>query len=85
MDGFVVDHVLTQLPMDMSMLWCLHQVNKVWSKVVSKISTWKIVEIVKFNNAYYCHTIAKQGLPRFFPKTWLKFEIKCLQYCIIAW
>jgi hypothetical protein len=80
MDDFVVD-----LPMDLSMLWRLHQVNKVWFKVVGKISTWKTLKIVKFDNASYCHTIVKQGLPRISPKAWLKFEIKCLQYCIMAW
>jgi hypothetical protein len=75
MDDFVVDHVFPQLPMDLFMLWCLCRVNKVWFKVVSKTSTWKTLEIVKFNNASYYHTIAKYGLPRLFFKAWLKFEL----------
>jgi hypothetical protein len=85
MDDFVFDHILTQLPMDLSMLWHLCRVNKVWFKVVSKTSTWKTLEIVKFNNVSYRHTIVKYGLPRLFLKAWLKFELKCLQYCIMAW
>ncbi len=77
--------LFTQLPMDMSMLWHFHRINKVWFKVVGKTSTWKTLEIVKFNNVSYCHTIVKQGLPRLSLKSWLKFELECLQYCIMRW
>ncbi len=63
-DDFVVEHIFTQLPMDLSMLWHLHRVNKVWFKVVGKTLAWEVLKIVKFNNASYYHTIVIQGLPR---------------------
>jgi hypothetical protein len=66
------------------MLWHLHQVNKAWFKVVGKTLTWKALEIVKFNNASYHHTIVIQGPPKLFFKAQLKFLLKCLQYCIMA-
>jgi hypothetical protein len=49
-----------------------------------KTSTWQALEIVKFNNASYCHIIAIQGLPRLSLKTQLNFKLKCLQYYIMA-
>ncbi len=73
MDNFVVEHIFTQLPMDLSMLWHLHRVNKTWFKVVDKTLAWEALEIVKFNNASYRHTIVIQGFPRLFLKVRLKF------------
>jgi hypothetical protein len=84
MDDFVAKHLLIQLPMDLSMLWRLHWVNKVWFKVVGKTSTWQALEIVKFNNASYCHIIIIQGLSKLFLKAQLNFELEYLQYCIMA-
>jgi hypothetical protein len=51
---------------------------------VGKTLTWKALEIVEFDNASYCHTIVIQGFPRFFLKAWLKFELGCQKYCIMA-
>jgi hypothetical protein len=52
---------------------------------VGETLAWKALEIVKFNNISYHHTIAIQGLPRLSFKAWLKFELEeCLQYCIMA-
>ncbi len=72
-DDFVVEHIFIQLPMDLSMLWHLHQVNKAWFKVMGKILAWEVLKIVKFNNATYYHTIVIQGLPRLSLKVQLTF------------
>lgn len=46
---------------------------------------WKALEIVKFNNTSYHHTIVIQVFPRLSFKAWLKFELEeCLQFCIMA-
>jgi hypothetical protein len=37
MDAFVIEHILICLPMDPSMTWHLHQINKTWCKVVGDI------------------------------------------------
>jgi hypothetical protein len=84
MDDFVAKHIFTWLPMDLSMLWHLHRINKTWFKVVGKTSAWQTLKIVKFNNSSYCHTIVIQGLPRLSLKAQLNFKLKCLQYCIMA-
>jgi len=73
MDNFVVEHIFTWLPMDLSMLWHLHRVNKTWFKVVDKTLAWEALKIVKFNKASYRHTIVIQGFPRLFLKVRLKF------------
>jgi len=70
--------------MDMSMLWRLCWVDKVWFKVVGKTSTWQTLEIVKINNASYYHIIVIQGLSKLFLKAQLNFELEYLQYCIMA-
>ncbi len=51
---------------------------------MGKTSTWKALEIVEFDNAFYCHIIVVQGLPMFFLKAWLKFELDYSKYCIMA-
>ncbi len=84
MDDFVIEHLFIWLPMDSSMLWCHCRINKAWFKVVGKTLTWKALEIVKFDNTSYHHTIVIQGLPRLSLKAWLKLEVECLQYCIMA-
>jgi hypothetical protein len=84
MDDFVVEHIFIRLQMDMFVLWRLHWINKSWFKVLGRTSTWQALEIVKFNNASYCHIIVIQGLSKFFLKTQLNFELEYLQYCIMA-
>ncbi len=84
-DGWLcIEHFFIWLPMDPSMLWCHCWINKAWFKVVGKTLAWKALEIVKFDNTSYRHTIAIQGLPRLSLKSWLKFELECLQYCIMT-
>lgn len=36
MDAFVIEHVLPKLPLDLSMMWCFHQINREWHKVVGE-------------------------------------------------
>jgi hypothetical protein len=84
MDDFVIEHLSIWLPMDPSMLWHHRQINKAWFKVVGKTLAWKALEVVKFDNISYHHTIVTQGLSRLSLKAWLKFELESLQYCIMA-
>jgi len=64
MDDFVIEHLSIWLSMDLSMLLCHCQVNKAWFKVVGETLAWKALEIVKFDNTSYHHTIVLQGVPR---------------------
>jgi hypothetical protein len=65
------------------MLWHLHQVNSLVQGCGQNFDM-ESLEIVKFNNASYHHTIVIQGPPKFFFKAQLKILLKCLQYCIMA-
>jgi hypothetical protein len=64
MDDFVIEHLSIWLPMDLSMLWRHCRVNKAWFKVVGETLAWKALEIVKFDNISYHHTIVIQRVPR---------------------
>jgi hypothetical protein len=61
MNDFVIEHLFIWLPMDLSMLWCHHRINKAWFKVVGETLAWKALEIVKFDNTSYHHIIVIQG------------------------
>jgi hypothetical protein len=64
MDAFVIEHVLPKLHLDLSMMWCFHQINREWHKVVSEPLEWHALNIVKYHNLFYRHTIATQGLSK---------------------
>jgi hypothetical protein len=77
------------LPLDPSMMWHLHQVNCVWHRVVGASLEWHALNIVKYPNVFYHHTIATQGPPRCSLKQCLQFEVYYLKLCflddIIIW
>jgi hypothetical protein len=82
-DAFMIEHILLKLPLDMSMMWWLRQVNHVWHKFVDESLEWHALNIVKHHNVFYHHTIATQGLPRCFLKQHLQFEIHYLNLCFL--
>jgi hypothetical protein len=65
-DAFVIEHILPNLPLDKSMMWRLRWVNHVWHKVVDESLEWHALNIVKYHNVFYLHTIVTQGFPRHF-------------------
>jgi hypothetical protein len=71
----MIEHILPNLPLDPSMMWHLFQVNHVWHKVVGESFKWHALNIVKYHNVLYRHTIVTQGLPRHFLKQHLEFEV----------
>jgi hypothetical protein len=52
-DAIVIEHILTHLPMNPSMIWHLCQVNQGWYKVVGGIVEWQALEIVKYHNTFH--------------------------------
>ncbi len=72
-----------KLPLDLSMMWWLCQVNQMWHKVVDESLKWHALNIVKHHNLFYHHTIATQGLPRCYLKQCLQIEIHYLNPCFL--
>lgn len=44
---------------------------------MADITTWRVIKIVKVDNAFYSHIIVKHRLPRY-------FELECLQFCVMV-
>jgi len=74
-DGFVIEHIFPNLPLDPSMMWHLLQVNYVWHRVVDESLEWHALNIVKYHNVFYHHVIATQGLLKHYLKQHLQFEV----------
>jgi hypothetical protein len=72
---FVIEHILTCFPMDPSMMWHLHQVNKSWYNVVGNNMAWNALEIVRIDNASNHETIQAYKHPKHSLKTCLQFEL----------
>jgi hypothetical protein len=60
-NALVIEHILPKNNLDPFMMWHLHQVNYVWHRVVGESFEWHALNIIKYNNVFYCHTIATQG------------------------
>jgi hypothetical protein len=74
MKAFIIEHIFTHLLIDLSMMWCFHQINQTWYKVVGDTMSWITFEIVKSNMS--CHkTISILGIPKHFLKACLQFEV----------
>ncbi len=58
MDALVRIHILSCLPIMLSLLWGLHQVSKIWFKVIGKVMPWNALEINWKDHRSYLHTIA---------------------------
>jgi hypothetical protein len=56
-NAFVIEHILPKLPLDPFMMWHLHQVNCVWHRVVGESFEWHALNIMKYHNVFYYHTI----------------------------
>jgi hypothetical protein len=78
----VIEHILTKLPMDLSMRLCFNEVNWGYHKVVGECMEWYALNIVKYRVFYY-HIIATQGPLRWFLKQHLYFEIDCPTFCLL--
>jgi len=63
-DNVVVAHILPCLPMTLSMLWCLCQVNKGWCTVVGETIAWSVLGLVNINNQAYQKIVAMHGLKK---------------------
>jgi hypothetical protein len=72
---FVIEHILTCLPRDPSMMWHLRQVNKSWYNVVGNTMAWNALEIVRIDNAFNHETIQAYELPKHSLKTCLQSEL----------
>jgi hypothetical protein len=83
MDAFVIEHTLPKLPLDPFMMWRLHQVNYVRHKVMGEPLEWHALNIMKYHNVFYYHTIATQGLLRCSFKQCLQFEVHGLKLCFL--
>jgi hypothetical protein len=76
---FVIEHILICLPMDPSMMWHFHQVNKSWYNIVGNTMAWNVLGIVKIDNTSYHETIKAYKLPKHYLKTCLQFELESLK------
>jgi hypothetical protein len=82
---FVIEHnLLTKLPMNLLMMQHLCWINWDWHDVVNNIMKCEhALEIMKYHNVFYCHTIATQRCSRCSFKESLQFEIVCLKFCFL--
>ncbi len=56
-DAFVIEHIFSKSPLDPSIMWHRCWVNHVWHRVVGESLDWHALNIVKYHNVFYCHTI----------------------------
>jgi hypothetical protein len=49
-----------------------------WPNIV-----WHALNIVKYHNVFYRHTIVRQGLPKHILKQHLQFEVHCWKLCFL--
>lgn len=76
-------NAFTKLHMDLLMMQCFHWINEYKNKNFNNNVEWHALEIKKYFNVSYCHTIIAQGFPMLSFKQHLQFEITCLKKFLV--
>ncbi len=78
LDGIVMQHIFTHLPLTPSTPWHLHWVNKAWFRVVGKNLAWNALEVVRIIHRSYFQHLATNGTPKQSLQIHFEFEHQCL-------
>jgi hypothetical protein len=81
-NSIVITHIVPHLPRTPLMLWHLHQMNKMWFKVVGKSLPWNALEMVKLDHKCYLNYIRKHGTERQSFQTCFELEFLCATNCL---
>ncbi len=83
-DGLVINNILPNLPMTLSMLWHFHQESKMWFKVVGESGARNTLDNIRVDHRSYLHTFKKTSNGRQYFQAHLEFEVHCLGTCLLA-